>query len=102
MPRCFDRKRRRYSSLDKFEDDFDSAIGLMLHCIILNAYRAVGCGIFSNLNKCRPEAADDVISGMTLDYVNTDVHASIGDYRLNSGRIIRLVAGPVLRTSVRI
>ena len=42
------------------------------------------------------EAAGDVISGMTLDYVGADVPASFGDYRLglNSGLIIRLVVRP--------
>ena len=55
----------------------------MLHCMLLNTNKAVGCGIF------RPEAAGDVISGMALDYVGTaDVHASLSDQRLNSGRII--------------
>ena len=38
----------------------------MQHCIILNANKAVGWGIFrrfSNLDKHRPEATGDVISG---------------------------------------
>ena len=39
---------------------------------------------------------------MASDYASTDVPASFGDYRLNSGRIIRLcLAGPVLQTSVQ-
>ena len=57
----------------------------MPHCIILNADRAVGNGIFgrfSNLNKCRLEAAGDVISGVVLDYVSMDVPASFGEYKL--------------------
>ena len=41
---------------------------------------------FSNFYKCRPEAADDVISGL-------DVRVKLGDSRLNSGRIIQLFAG---------
>ena len=62
----------------------------MLHRIIFNANKAVGCGIFrrfSSLDKCRPEATGDVISGMVLDYVGADVPASFGDNRLNSDRI---------------
>ena len=45
---------------------------------------------FSNLDKCRPEADGDVISGVALDYVGADVHAGFGDSSLNRGRIIRL------------
>ena len=49
--------------------------------------KAVGCSIFGhfpNFDKCRPEIADDVISGMTLGYVGVDVRAKFGDSRLNS------------------
>ena len=53
----------------------------------------------SNVDKCRPEAAGDVISGMALEYVGADVPANIGDSTLNSGRIIQLLAG---RTNLRI
>ena len=49
----------------------------MLHCIILNFQP------FLNFDKCRPEAAGDVISGMALDYVGVDVRATFGDYKLN-------------------
>ena len=87
-PRHFVLKRCRYSSLEKCEDAFDTALVLMPHCIILNANKAVRCGIFgcfSNLDKSRPEAAGDVISGTVLDYVGMDVRASSGDYRLNRG-----------------
>ena len=79
MPRRYVLKRFRYSSLDKFEDAFDTELGLMPHCI-RNANKVVGCGIFgrfSNLAKCRPEAAGDVISGTTLEYVGMDVHAAL-------------------------
>ena len=58
-------------------------------------------GRFSNFDKCRPEGADDVISGVALEYVVTDVSASFGDYKLNIGRIIRSPAGPVLCTFVQ-
>ena len=78
-PNRFILKRCRYSSLDKFEDVFEN--------------KGIGCDIFgrfSNLDKCQPEAVGDVISGTALDYVGTDIPASFGDYRLNSGRIIRL------------
>ena len=77
----------------------------MQHCIIFNANKPVGCGIFrrfSNLDKCQPEAGGDVISGAALEYVGMDVPAGFDDSRLNSGRIIRLCpAGPVLRTFVQ-
>ena len=71
-----------------------------------NTYRKqpVGCGIFrrfSNLDKGRPEADGDVISGGALDYVGTDVPAGHGDSQLNSGRIIRCPAGSILRTFVQ-
>ena len=59
--------------------------------IILNANKALGCGIFrrfSNLHKCRPEAGGDVIASVALDYVATVVPAGFGDSQLNSGRIV--------------
>ena len=71
----------------------------MQHGIILNANKAVGCGIFrrfSNLDKCRPcrpEGGGDVISSVALDYVGTDAPTGFGDSQLNSGRIIRLFVG---------
>ena len=55
--------------------------------------KAVGCGTFgrsSNFDNCRPEVADDVISGAILDYVGVDVQARFGDSRLNSDQIIRI------------
>ena len=69
----------------------------MQHGTILNANKAVGYGIFrrfSNIDKCGPEAAGDVISGMALDYVGTDVPASFGDSWLTSGKPIRLLVQP--------
>ena len=42
---------------------------------------------FSNLDKCRPEAVGDVIFGMAVEDVGTDVSASFDDSSLNSGRI---------------
>ena len=50
--------------------------------------------VFLNFDKYRPEVADDVISGVTLDYVSVDVLARVGDSRLNSGLIIRLFGWP--------
>ena len=47
----------------------------MQHCIILNANNAVRCGIFrrfSNLDKCPPEEAGDIISGMFVGSVVLD------------------------------
>ena len=40
-----------------------------------------------NFDKCRPEAAGNVISGIALDYVSIDVPANFGNYRLNSSQI---------------
>ena len=34
---------------------------------------------FLNPDKCQPEAGGDVISGVALDYVGTDVSAGSGD-----------------------
>ena len=45
-------------------------------------------GLYSNLDKCRPEVTDDVISGAALAYVGVDVPAKFGDSRLYIGRII--------------
>ena len=53
-------------------------------------------GHFSNFDKRQSEAAGDVISGTASDYVGTEVSASFGDSRLNSGRLC--LAIPVLRT----
>ena len=41
---------------------------------------------FSNFDKCPPEAARDVVSGVAVNYVGMDVPAKFGDARLNSGR----------------
>ena len=43
------------------------------------------------VDKCRPEVASDVISGVAVDWVSLDVSAKFGDSTLNSGRIIRLL-----------
>ena len=47
-----------------------------------------------------PTGSSYYIAGRALDYVGMDVSASLGDSRLNTGRIIRLFcpARPVLRT----
>ena len=66
-PRRFIPKRGGYSPFEKFEDAFDTVLGLVQHCIILSAYKAVGCGIFgrfSNLDKCRPVAVGIAIAGI--------------------------------------
>ena len=58
--------------------------------------KAVGGSIFGrflNFDKCRPEVASDVISGVALFYVGMGVRAKFGDSRLNSGQIIRLWPG---------
>ena len=55
-------------------------------------------GHFSNFDKCRLEAAGDVISGVAVDsvgmYVGIDVRATFGESGSNSGRIIRLIGRP--------
>ena len=85
-PRRLIRKRSRHYSREKFEDAFDSALYLCKQ----KPSDAPFSAIFSNFDKCRPEAPGDVISGMALDHVGMDVTASLGGSRLNSGRIIRL------------
>ena len=53
--------------------------------------KAVGSGIFGrfhNFYKCRSEVAHDVISGVTVEKVSTDVRAAFGESELNNGRII--------------
>ena len=69
---------------------FDTASYLLQRKQSDTAFSAV-C---SNLDKCRREAAGDVISSTALDYVGTDVPASPGDHRLNSGRNIRRFVRP--------
>ena len=88
-PRRYVLKRCRYSSLEKFEEAFDTALDAHAYCSRMRHF-----GRCSNFDKCRPEATGDVISSMTLDYVGTDVPASFGDFRLNDGRIIRLFVRP--------
>ena len=48
--------------------------------------------VFSNFDKCRPEAVSDDISGVAVE-VGMDAHVKLGDSRLNSGRTIRLYTG---------
>ena len=58
--------------------------------------KAVGGGIlvrFSNFDKCRPEEAADVVSGMALDQVGMNVVGKVDESRQSNGRIIRLFAG---------
>ena len=56
---------------------------IMQHCIrpILNANKAVGCGFFcrSNLDKSRPEAGGDVISGRFVGPVVLDKYVKFRD-----------------------
>ena len=49
---------------------------------------------FLNFDICRTEVADDVISGVAVDWVVVDVLAKFGDSRLSNGRIIRLLCRP--------
>ena len=48
--------------------------------------------VFSNLEKCRPEVADDVISDAGVDLVGMEVRVKLGDSMLNRGRTIQLFA----------
>ena len=49
--------------------------------------------VFPNFDKCRPEVAGDVVSGVAVDWVGLDVCVRFGHSRFNRGRIIRLFAG---------
>ena len=51
--------------------------------------------VFFNFEKYRPEVADDVISGVTVDKVGMNVSVKFGDSVLNSGQIIRLFASRI-------
>ena len=58
--------------------------------------------VFSNFEKCRPEVADDVVSGVAVEKIGMDVHVKFGASMLNSSRIIGLLpASPVLLTFVQ-
>ena len=46
-----------------------------------------------NFDECIPEVVGDVISGAVIEWVGMDVRVEFGASRLNSDRIIRLVAG---------
>ena len=45
-------------------------------------------------DKCRPEVAGDVISGMVVEYANLNDCAQFGGSRLNSIQIIRIFDRP--------
>ena len=49
-------------------------------------------GRFSNLEKCRLDVAEDVISAVAVEMVDMDVHVKCGDSMLKSNRIICLFA----------
>ena len=52
--------------------------------IRLRAVRGAFLAVF-NLNIYRPEVADDVLTGATVDEVEMDVPGKFGDSMLNSG-----------------
>ena len=89
-PRRFILKRCRYSYLEKFEDAFDTSLWLMQ----TKPSDVAFSGVF------RLDAPGDVISGMALDYVVTDVPASFADYKVKqwSNYLSLCHARPVLRT----
>ena len=67
--------------------------GQAKHCDINARPKAVGdeiFGRFSNVDKCRPEVADDVIARAAVGGLGLDVRAKFDDPRLNNYRIIRL------------
>ena len=47
---------------------------------------------FSSLDKCRPEAADGVISGVAVEKAHMDARVKFGDFTLNMGEFIPLSA----------
>ena len=62
----------------ELKDAFDTALGLTLHKSALYLMQTKPSdAAFSNLDKSRLGVAGAVISGMALDYVGTDVHASL-------------------------
>ena len=67
-PRHFNLKRWRYSSLEKFEDAFNTALYLM-QTKLSDATFSVA---YFNLGKCRLEAASDVMPGMFLGPIALD------------------------------
>ena len=46
----------------------------------------------SNFDKCWSEIAGDVISGVAVDWVGMDLFLEFGEARLNTNRIIGLIA----------
>ena len=58
----------------------------------LNLTQTAVCSIFgrffSNFDKCRPELAGDVISGVDIEWIGDDVCVKCGDSMVNSDRII--------------
>ena len=62
-PRRLIQKRCRYSSLEKFQDTFDTALDL----VQAKPSEAAFLAVFFNCEKCRSKVADDVISVMAVD-----------------------------------
>ena len=48
--------------------------------------QAAFSAVFSNFEKCRPDAADDPMSGLAAEYVGLDVLVKFGDSMLNTFR----------------
>ena len=72
-------------------------MGQLKRCATHIRPKFVGSGIFGrfpNYDKCLSEVADDVISGVAVDYVGMDVRAIFGESWLYSGRIIWLFGQP--------
>ena len=47
------------------------------------------------LENCRPEVSGDVISGVSVDNVDKDVHVNFCDSTTRTGQIITLLAGQI-------
>ena len=50
---------------------------------------------FLNFHKCPTEVDGEVISGVTVDTVGMGVRVKFCDSRLNSGRVIKILAGQI-------
>ena len=89
----------RYSSLENFEDAFDTALGLMPHCIIRNANKAVWCvifGRFSNLDHRKQVVTFCLVWLYTMS-ARMPLQALV-NYRLNS-TVVELFDSLCSRTS---
>ena len=57
---------------------------------------------FSNFEKCRPEVAGEVITGVAVDYVSMDVRVEFGDSTLNTGKEFHSIGAEYRKDWLRI